>query len=127
MNEVKTSALVGTNAYVNLLLLLASLFGGMSTDTATIIVAAFSGLIGAFFAFRNWVVTAKFSLNKSWIGDPNNWAYLAAAVTGIVPAAAVLIEPLQALANALVAGNWGAIITGGISFISLIYYTFFKK
>lgn len=127
INTGTPSAATGTNVYVNLLLLIGSIFGGMSDSTATLIVAAGSGVIGAFFAIRNWIVNAKFSLNKSWIGDPNNWAYLTAVIVGLVPAASGLIEPLKGLAQALVAGNWGAIITGAVTLISLIYYTFFAK
>jgi hypothetical protein len=121
------TAATGTNLYVNLLLLIASIFGGMTTDTATLIVAAGSGVVGAIFAIRNWIVNAHFSLNKSWVADPNNWAYVAAIVTGFLPAASGLVPGLRDLVNALIAGNWSAIITGAITLISLVYYTFFKK
>lgn len=128
-NITKTppTAATGTNMWVNLVLLIASLFGGMSGTDAGIIGAAIAAVIGAVFAIRNWIVTAKFKLDKSWIADPNNWAYLAAVVTGLIPAAAPLIPGLKSLAEALVSGNWPAIITGAVSLISLVWYTFFKN
>ena len=121
------SAATGTNVYVNILLLIASIFGGMSTDTATLIVATGTGVIGAVFAVRNWIVNARRTNAKVWIADTNNWVYITAVVTGFIPAAVPLVEPLRGLAGALIEGNWGAIITGAVTLISLVYYTFFKK
>ena len=125
-NTTLQTSSTGTNVYVNILLLIGSFFGGMSGDTATIIVSAVMAVVAAVFAFRNWVVTAKFSLKKSWVGDPNNWAYVTAIIAGAVPAASELITPLKELANALVAGNWGNIITGAVTLLSIVYYKFLK-
>lgn len=121
------SPLTGTNFWVNLLLLIGSAFGGLSGDTAGMIVAAVSGLIGAVFAVRNWVVNAKFNLGKSWIADPNNWAYLTAVVVALIPQAAELLPALRSLADALISGNWSAILTAGFSLLTMIYYTFIKR
>lgn len=98
----------------------------MSAETSTVIVSGAMAAVGAAFAFRNWVVTAKFSLKKSWVADPNNWAYVTAIVTGVIPIASELITPLRSLAEALVAGNWGNIITGAVTFLSIVYYKFLK-
>lgn len=117
----------GTNLYANILLLIASIGGGMSTDTATLIVSAVTGLIGAVFAIRNWIVSAHFSLTKSWINDPNNWAYLTAVLAGFIPAAATLVPGLKSLAEAIVSGNWGSMLTAAVTLVSLIYYNFIKK
>ena len=117
----------GTNIYGQLLLLIASLFGGMTQDTAGLIVAGGAGVVAAVLALRNWIVKAKFQLDKSWIADPNNIAYLTAVVVAISPKLAELIPGLKTLFDALSTGNWGAIITAAVSVISLIYYTFFKK
>lgn len=122
----KNPAWTGTNLYVHLLLLVGSLFGGMSNDTAGIIVAGGSGVVAAFFAIRNWVVNAHFATGKKWIGDPNNWTYLTAALTAIVPAASGLIQPLHSLADAIVSGNLGSILTAGFALLSLVYYTLIK-
>lgn len=122
-----TSPWTGTNIYGQILLLLASLFGGMSEETSGIIVAGGAGVVAAFLAIRNWIVTAKFDLKKSWVADPNNIAYLTAVVVAISPKFAELIPGLKGLFDALSTGNWGAIISAAVSVVSLIYYTFFKK
>lgn len=122
-----TSPWTGTNIYGQILLLLASLFGGMSEETSGIIVAGGAGVVAAFLAIRNWIVTAKFDLKKSWVSDPNNIAYLTAVVVAISPKFAELIPGLKGLFDALSTGNWGAIISAAVSVVSLIYYTFFKK
>ena len=125
--KITTNAFAGTNLWANLILLIGSIFGGISDTDAGLITAAGTGIVGAFFAIRNWVKTAHFSLGKSWVKDPNNWAYVTAIITGLVPVAATLVEPLRSLANALVDGNWGSAITGAVTLISIIFYTFFKK
>jgi len=127
MSNTTQSPWTGTNIYANLLLLVGSLFGGISQDTTGLIVGAGVGVVGAFFAVRNWIVTAKFTTGKAWIAEPNNWAYLTAFITGLLPQAGALIPPLKSLAEAIVSGNWGAIITGVVALISLAYYTFFQK
>ena len=116
----------GTNLWVNLLLLVGSVFGGLSGDLATQIVAALLGIVGAFFALRNWIVKAKFSAGKGWLTDPNTWTYLTAVLVAIAPKAADLIPQLRGLVEALYSGNWGSIITAAITLVSLIYYTFFR-
>ena len=125
--QVPGSSLTGTNLWVNIVLLIGSIFGGMSGDLATQIVTAVLGIIAAAFAARNWFVNAKFKLDKSWIADPNNWAYLSAVVGALIPGAADLIPGLQDLANALISGNWTAVITAGLTLLSMAYYLFFKK
>ena len=118
---------VGTNFWVNIVLLIGSVFGGMSGDTATIIVSSILGVVAAAFAARNWFVKAHFSLDKSWVGDPNNWAYIGTIVGALIPAAGSLVPALKDLATALVAGNWPAIITAGLTMLSLLYYLVIKK
>lgn len=109
------------------MLLVASMFGGMSEETSGIIVAGGAGVVAAFLAARNWIVTAKFNLDKSWVKDPNNIAYLTAVVVAISPKAAELIPGMVDLFNALGVGNWGGIISAAVSIVSLIWYSFFKK
>ena len=99
----------------------------MSEETSGIIIAGGAGVVAAFLAIRNWIVTAKFDLNKSWVADPNNIAYLTAVVVAISPKAAEIIPGAVDLFNALSTGNWGAIISAAVSVVSLVYYTFFKK
>lgn len=123
----RPSPWTGTNLYGQLLLLVASAFGGMSEETSGIIVAGGAGVVAAFLAIRNWIVTAKFNLDKSWIADPNNISYLTAVVVALSPQAAQLIPGLVDLFNALSTGNWGAIITAAVSVVTMAWYTWFKK
>jgi len=117
----------GTNIYGQILLLIASFFGGMSQDTAGLVVAAGAAVIAAVLAFRNWIVNAKFSLDKSWVADPNNISYLTAVLVGISPKLGELVPSAVDLFNAMSSGNWGSIISGLVSLGSLVYYRFFKK
>lgn len=126
-NTTTQSPWLGTNVYLQLILLVASIFGGISQDTAAVVVAAGAGIVGAVAALRTWVVQAKLTSAKSWIGDPNNWTYLTAAVAAIIPAASGIIQPLRGVADALVAGNWGAVITAGFALFSYVFYTWIKK
>jgi hypothetical protein len=117
----------GTNIYGQILLLVASLFGGMSTDTSGVVVAGGAGLVAALLAVRNWVINAHFNVDKSWIKDPNNIAYLTAVVVAISPKLGELIPGALDIFNALSSGNLGAIISAGVSLLSIVYYSFFKK
>lgn len=125
--ETNTSPWTGTNIYGQILLLIASLFGGMSQDTAGLIVAAVAAVIAAVLAGRNWVVKAKFNLDKSWVTDPNNIAYLTAVLVGVSPKLGELVPGAVDLFNAMSSGNWGNIISGLVSFGTMIYYSYFKK
>lgn len=118
---------MGTNIYGQILLLIASLFGGMSPDTSGLIVAGGAGVVGAVLAARNWITTAKFNLEKSWVKDPNNIAYLTAVIVAISPKAGELIPGAVDVFNALSSGNWGAIISAAVSLASIAYYSFFKN
>ena len=118
---------MGTNIYGQILLLIASLFGGMSPDTSGLIVAGGAGVVGAVLAARNWFTTAKFNLEKSWVKDPNNIAYLTAVIVAISPKAGELIPGAVDVFNALSSGNWGAIISAAVSLASIAYYSFFKN
>jgi hypothetical protein len=127
MSEAIKSPWMGTNIYGQILLLIASLFGGMSQDTSGLIVAAVAAVIAAVLAARNWVVKAKFNLDKSWIQDPNNIAYMTAVLVGISPKLGELVPGAVDLFNAMSSGNWGNIISGLVSFGTMIYYSFFKN
>jgi len=124
---VPASPWTGTNIYGQILLLIASLFGGMSPDQSGLIVAGGAGAVASALAIRNWIINAKFNLDKSWVKDPNNIAYLTAVVVAISPKAAELIPGAVDVFNALSTGNWGAIISAAVSLVSIAYYSFFKK
>lgn len=125
MQQIEKS-LLGTNFYAIAILLLASIFGGMSDELAGQIAGGISGIIGAAIGFRNWYKNAKLTTGKKWIADPNNWAYLTAAVVALIPQFADIIPALHDLATAIASGNWGSIITAGVSLLSLVYYLFIK-
>ena len=108
--EQTTGPLDGTNLYMQIILLLTSVAGGMSQDTASMIAAAVTGIIRAVAAIRTWLVNAKWTPAKSWFANANNWAYIAAIVAGLAPMLSPLVPGLQDLANAIVSGSWPNII-----------------
>jgi len=125
MKNFKDS-LLGTNFWVSLLLLVGSLWG-LQEPTATSIVVAIFGMVGAFFTIRNFLVSAKFVGVKSWATDPNTLRDLGTVIVALVPAAGPLIPAIGDLAKAFVSGNWASIITAGLSLLSMVYYLFIKK
>ena len=126
-NTITSSPWTGTNIYGQLLLLVASFFGGMSEETSGIIVAGGAGVVATFLAIRNWIVTAKFSVDKSWLKDPNNISYLTAIVVAISPKLAELIPAAVDIFDAISSKNWGQIISALVAFGSIIYYIVTKK
>lgn len=125
MKNFKES-LMGTNFWVNLLLLVGSLWG-LENQTATTVVVAIFGVVGAFFSVRNFVVAAKYTGTKTWLSDPNTWSYLTAVVLAIIPSATDLVPALRDVTDALLSGNWASIITAGLSLLTIIYYRFVKN
>lgn len=125
--EQTTGPLDGTNLYMQIILFLTSVAGGMSHDTASMIAAAVTGIIGAVAAIRTWLVNAKWTPAKSWFANANNWAYIAAIVAGLAPMLSPLVPGLQDLANAIVSGSWPAIIQALLSLGAIIWYAFVKK
>lgn len=127
MSTQLNKSIKGTNFWVVIILLVASIVGGMSEDQAHQIAGVITGIIGAVAAFRNWLKTVKLTTAKSWIGDPNNWAYVTAVVSALIPQFADFVPAIQDLANAIISGNWGAIITAGVSLLTLVYYLLLKS
>lgn len=125
--EQTPGPLDGTNLYMQIILLITSVAGGMSQDTASMIAAAVTGIIGAVAAIRTWLVNAKWTPAKSWFSNANNWAYIAAIVAGLAPMLSPLVPGLQDLANAIVSGSWPAIIQALLSLGAIIWYAFVKK
>lgn len=127
MSNQLEKSIFSTNFLAVLILLAASVVGGMAEDQATQIAGLLSGIVGAFAGVRNWLKTIKLTTAKSWIGDPNNWAYVTAVVSAAIPKFADFVPAIQDLANAIVSGNWGAIITAGVSLLTLVYYLVLKS
>ena len=125
--EQTPGPLDGTNLYMQIILLLTSIAGGMSHDPAAMIAAAVTGAIGAVAAIRTWLVNAKWTPAKSWIANANNWAYIAAIVAALAPVLSPLVPGLQDLANAIFSGSWPNIIQALLSLGAIIWYAFVKK
>lgn len=123
----KQNPLLGTNIYLQILLLVTSFAGGMSETTAGMIVAAVTGGIGAVGAIRTWVVNAKWTPAKSWIKDPNNFGYISAILGAIGAGLPALVPPVRELVTALFEKNWPQVITALLSLGSILWYTFVKK
>ena len=124
--DAPQSPFLGTNFWVNALLFIGSLWGLQAATANTVVVAIF-GLVGAVFAVRSFVVSAKFAGFKTWAKDPNTWSYLSAIVLAILPAASDLVPALKDLTDAFISGNWASVITAGLSFLTIVYYRFFKN
>ena len=125
MKNLKDS-LLGTNFWVNLLLLVGSLWG-LQEPTATSVVVAIFGLVGAFFTVRNFLVSAKFVGFKAWATDTNTLSTLGTVIVALIPTAGPLIPAIGDLTKAFVSGNWASIITAGLSLLSIVYYLFIKN
>ena len=124
--DAPQSPFLGTNFWVNALLFIGSLWGLQAATANTVVVAVF-GLVGAVFAVRGFVVSAKFAGFKTWAKDPNTWSYLSAIVLAILPTASDLVPALKDLTDAFISGNWASVITAGLSFLTIVYYRFFKN
>lgn len=127
MQNQLDKSLLGTNFLTVAILLAASIVGGMQEELAGQIAVLISGIIGAFGSLRNWLKNVKLATGKSWIGDPNNWAYLSAVVMAVLPQFADFVPAIKDLANAIISGNWSSIITAGVSLLSLVYYLIIKN
>jgi len=124
--DAPQSPFLGTNFWVNALLLIGSLWGLQAATANTVVIAVF-GLVGAVFAVRGFVVSAKFAGFKAWAKDPNTWSYLSAIVLAILPTASDLVPALKDLTDAFISGNWASVITAALSFLTIVYYRFFKN
>lgn len=117
----------GTNFWLAVLLFVGSFFG-LKEGTAQTVVMSIVGLIGAVGAVRQFLQSAKFGGWKETLSQPNTWNYLASVVALIgLPQAGNLIPALHDLSDALISGNWGLVITRGITLLTIVFYIFVKK
>ena len=59
---------------------------------------------------------------KGWFADANFWNYTSTALVAVLPVAGPeLLPSLKGVVEGLVQGNWGNIITFGLSFFTIIY------
>lgn len=117
----------GTNFWIALFILVGSFFGAPES-LAQQTVMAVVGLIAAGGAVRQFLPNAKFDSVKARLSDPNTWNYIVSfAATLGIPKLEELIPPLHELSDALIAGNWGMIVSRGVSLLTIVYYLFVKK
>jgi uncharacterized membrane protein YedE/YeeE len=84
---------------------------GLTTNIANDIIAYLLGIVGLVGNLRLFLKDAKFIGFVSLLKNLNFWAYLLGLVTAISPALATIVPSLQDLFNAIIAKNYGAIIT----------------
>lgn len=117
----------GTNFWLALLMFGGSFFAAPES-VSTQVVMSIVGLIAAVGAVRQFLPNAKFSSIKERLADPNTWNYLAGLVATLgIPNIDQLIPPLHDLSDAFSSGNWGLVITRGITLLTMAFYLFVKK
>ena len=99
---------------------------GLSEDTATSVVSAVTGLIGAVMLALQFFKTSKFKGWKQVLSDGNTLQYLVAAVAVFIPNASALFPSLQGLVDAFLSKNIGAIISALVSVGVALYNIFLK-
>lgn len=112
----------GTNFYVALSLLIASLWTSFSTETGDVIASTVISIGAGAFAVRQLLKNGQIDF-QNWLGSTNTWNYLAQLVTMIFGAQfADLLTPLQSLVDAIGAGNFQAIIAAVFNLGTIIFY-----
>ena len=126
-NQQSTPFWQGTNFWVAALMIVISFFGG-GESLAQQVVMSVAGVIGAFFAVRQFVQTAKFGGWYQTLVQWNTLNYVAQVLLLVgIPNVDQLIPPLKDLIDAFVQGNWGLIISRFVSLATIIFYLFIKK
>lgn len=111
----------GTQFWFALLILIGS-FWGMTQDTATQVISAVVGLIGAVGTVRNFVKNAEPKPFLPTLLSANGINYLTAVLVAISPQLGDIVPPLKSLIEAIQAGNWGAIVSALVSLGTIIFY-----
>ena len=126
-NQQSTPFWQGTNFWVAAIMIVISFFGG-GDSLAQQVVMSVAGVIGAFFAVRQFVQTAKFGGWYQTLVQGNTLNYVAQVLLLVgIPNVDQLIPPLKDLIDAFVQGNWGLIISRFVSLATIIFYLFIKK
>lgn len=117
----------GTNFWLALLMFVGSFFGAPEA-LSTQVVMSIVGLIAAVGAVRQFLPNAKFSSIKDRLKDQNTWNYLTGLVVTLgIPNIDQLIPPLHDLSDAFISGNWGLVITRGVTLLTMAFYLLVKK
>lgn len=117
----------GTNFWLAITIFIGSFFGAPES-LSTQVVMSMVGLVAAVGAVRQFLPNAKFSSLKDRLKDANTWNYLAGLVATLgIPNIDQLIPPLHDLSDAFMAGNWGLVVSRGVSLLTIAFYLFIKK
>ena len=115
------------NFLLALLILVGSFFGApeaLSTQVGMSIIA----LLASAGAIRQFLPSAKFDSIKARFADPNTWNYIAGLVATLgIPNLDQAVPALHDFVNAFSSGNWGLIVSRGVSLITILFYLFVKK
>jgi hypothetical protein len=128
--EVPTKKVMGTNFFVQLIMLVGSLFSFFAFKEAEVgaVVASVFGILGFGGAIREGykVYGAKANF-MAWLSSPNTWSYLSAIVAYVLPSLSPdFAATAQKLTDALFAGNYQQVITAGFSLLSIIFFSIKK-
>jgi len=125
--EEKKKFWQGTNFWLASTILVGS-FVGAPESLSTQVVMSVVGVVAAAGAVRQFLPNLKFDSIKDRLKDANTWNYLVGLVATIgIPGLGDLIPPLHDLSDAFIAGNWGLVISRGMSFLTIAYFLFIKK
>lgn len=103
-------------------------FFGAPESLSTQVVMSIVGLIAAVGAVRQFLPNAKFTSIKDRLQDQNTWNYLTGLVVTLgIPNIDQLIPPLHDLSDAFISGNWGLVITRGVTLLTMAFYLLVKK
>jgi len=125
--EEKKKFWQGTNFWLAAVIFGGS-FIGAPESLSTQVVMSVVGVVAAAGAMRQFLPNLKFDSFKARLKDANTWNYLTGLVATVgIPALGDLIPPLHDLSDAFIAGNWGLVISRGMSFLTIAYFLFIKK
>lgn len=111
---------------IGVITLLGSLWG-FSEASATSLVVAVTGAVGALAAVLQFFKTSKFRGFAEVLRDGNTWAYLAATFGAFLPNAGELFPALRGVVDAIISKNFGLIISSLVALGVMVYNIFIKK
>lgn len=114
----------GTNFYMALGLLILSASTLAMDQAQAQLTFLIEGVVAGIYLIRQ-VATGKFSFKN--FQDKNGWNYLAQLILLVSPQFADLVPGLQKLTEALVAKDWGAVISALFSIGTILYYLVSNK
>lgn len=111
---------------IGVITLLGSLWG-LSEASATSLVVAVTGGVGAIAAVLQFFKTSKFRGISDVLKDGNTWVYLTATFGAFLPNAGELFPALRGVVDAIISKNFGLIISSLVALGVMVYNIFIKK